>query len=631
VPWTDSNCHLAERDAFFFTNVAWNVMQARNPGETLFGAALPAIVNRPQTCNAYYDGLSINFFAAGGGCINTAYSASVVVHEYGHHVTITIWNFHGKSIPGDMGEGYSDCQSAAALDSNLIGEGFQGPGTIIRDLDNTCMYPASCGTEVHAAGLVIGGAFWHTRVQFANAYGPAGKVTMDEYLYQHFHGAPLDEVESCLEFLLLDDDDANVANGTPEASKFYQGFTVQHGIPFPIQVITITHATLKNTMDQLQPYQVHASGVPVLGGTIASAIVTYAINGGPAVGLVMSSTGGSGYMASIPVQPPGKTISYFLQFQDSSGRTQTLPAAGATAPYTFRTFRRSTFFSDGFETPSGWTSATQAGADDWHNQAPGNPNHAYDPAAAFEGTKCWGNDLSPALNWNGNYPNNVHNHLTSPTLDCSGRTGVAIVYRRWLSVEDGLYDHARIRVSNDGGGSFTTVWENAAGNGTQHHVDTAWVEHAVDISALADNQANVRVRFEMQSDPGLALGGWNVDAFSLASSNTALPLSQIGPGTPFSLTTIRIAGVPGDAVILAADLGLQPTYYDGVGTLSLSVGSPTLLMIFFGSVAIPPSGVIDLTFTVPPASGVTVYLQGVLIPAVWSDLIVTNLLPFTIL
>src|SRR5690606_30525460 len=46
---------------------------------------MPIRVGLAGTCNAFYDGTSLNFFRAGGGCANTAF-CSVVHHEYGHHL-----------------------------------------------------------------------------------------------------------------------------------------------------------------------------------------------------------------------------------------------------------------------------------------------------------------------------------------------------------------------------------------------------------------------------------------------------------------------------------------------------------------------------------------------------------------
>src|SRR6185295_2611266 len=59
----------------------------------------PVNVNVSGTCNAFYDGGSINFYAAGGGCPSTAYG-DVVHHEYGHHLVSV-----AGSGQGQYGEG----------------------------------------------------------------------------------------------------------------------------------------------------------------------------------------------------------------------------------------------------------------------------------------------------------------------------------------------------------------------------------------------------------------------------------------------------------------------------------------------------------------------------------------------
>jgi hypothetical protein len=631
VPWTDTNSLLAERDAFYFTNVSHQNLILHNPTETLFNSSLVANVNVTGTCNAYFttNPLSINFYPAGGGCVNTAYSASIVVHEYGHWVTVATYASHGKSVPGSLGEGFSDCQSGSVLDTPIVGEAWQGPGTMVRTMNNTCQYPSSCGTEVHAWGLVIGGCYWHTRLLFASAYGAAGKTMMDDYLYQHFHSTPANQIESCMDMMLLNDNDANLANGTPDAAKFHQGFTVQHGVPFPIPLIAITHNPLADTMDQLQAQQIHASAtvLPVFPGVIASATLYYALNGGAFVSQAMAPSGPE-WVAAIPAQPAGTAVGYYLEFQDSNANIVKLPPAGAANPFTYKTYRSSQFFFDGFEVASGWVSALVATQNDWHNQAPNNANHAWDPPTAFEGTKCWGNDLSPPGS-NGNYANNVNNNLTSPVLNCTGQTNVSIVYRRWLTVEDGIFDHARLRVSNNNGATYTTVWENAVG---ADHIDTTWVEHTVNISALADNQPQVRVRYELVTDAGLTRGGWTIDAFSLVSADTTLPVSNQGSNTPGGLGVIRASGLVGDSVLLAVDTASVPTFIDGVGTISVNPGSPSILILFDGTQIIPPSGFLDLIFQVPALSGLTAYFQGAIVPVSTNPpLLITNVLVYTIL
>ena len=43
-------------------------------------------VNLNQTCNAYWNGSTLNFFKSGGGCANTGEIAGVSLHEFGHGI-----------------------------------------------------------------------------------------------------------------------------------------------------------------------------------------------------------------------------------------------------------------------------------------------------------------------------------------------------------------------------------------------------------------------------------------------------------------------------------------------------------------------------------------------------------------
>ncbi|HYC76260.1 MAG TPA: hypothetical protein VEI02_01420, partial [Planctomycetota bacterium] len=354
LTWDATNSLQEERDAFFFANRARSTMLLRNPSETLFNTLLPANLNVTGSCNAYYDGTSINFFPPGGGCINTAFSGTVVEHEYGHHVSTTIWWAHGRVVPGHLGEGFSDAQAGACEDTSVVGDGFSGVGTFVRDMNNTCQWPMSCGSGVHARGKVIGGCYWHTRTQFDAAYGAAGKAQFDEYLYQHFHGAPMTETESCLDFLVLNDDDANLANGTPDLPKFVQGFTVQHAVPFPMPLLQIAHAPLGHQCDQLQAVQVRATVASLTGGAITSALLYYNVNGGAFTPVAMTFDGAE-WSASIPVQAGFAAVGYYLSFADGTGNVATSPRGAPAATHVYRNYRPVVFYSDGFESPAGWS------------------------------------------------------------------------------------------------------------------------------------------------------------------------------------------------------------------------------------------------------------------------------------
>jgi len=98
---------------------------------------------------------------------------------------------------------------------------------------------------------------------------------------------------------------------------------------------------------------------------------------------------------------------------------------------------------------------------------------------------------------------------------------VSLKFRRWLGVEQSTYDHAYVRVSNDGS-TWTTVWENST-----EIAETSWSLQEFDISSVADGQATVYLRWTMGSTDGSwQYCGWNIDDVEIWAV----------PATPTSLT-----------------------------------------------------------------------------------------------
>ena len=68
----------------------WNVTEIKMkgisylPGNTWLQGQIQDVVNINQTCNAYWDGIKLNFFKSGGGCSNTGELPGVSLHEWGH-------------------------------------------------------------------------------------------------------------------------------------------------------------------------------------------------------------------------------------------------------------------------------------------------------------------------------------------------------------------------------------------------------------------------------------------------------------------------------------------------------------------------------------------------------------------
>jgi hypothetical protein len=155
---------------------------------------------------------------------------------------------------------------------------------------------------------------------------------------------------------------------------------------------------------------------------------------------------------------------------------------------------------------TGWT--LSGASNDWQIGTPSGING--DPTSAYGGTRVIGNDLTGVGTNLRQYENNLaasSNMITTPAINCAGSTGVTLKFMRWLGVETATYDHVFIRVSNNGA-TWTQVWTNP----TTTITDTAWTQMSYDISAVANNQAAVYIRFEMGlTDGSVAYCGWNID------------------------------------------------------------------------------------------------------------------------
>ena len=97
--------------------------------------------------------------------------------------------------------------------------------------------------------------------------------------------------------------------------------------------------------------------------------------------------------------------------------------------------------------------------------------------------------------------------LTTGALDCANMTQVQLRFWKWLGVETAVFDHAHVAVSNDGS-TWTTVWAHTGDNLS----DTSWSQMILDLSAVADNQLTVYLRWCMgPTDGSVVYAGWNID------------------------------------------------------------------------------------------------------------------------
>jgi C1A family cysteine protease len=128
-----------------------------------------------------------------------------------------------------------------------------------------------------------------------------------------------------------------------------------------------------------------------------------------------------------------------------------------------------------------------------------------DPTSGFTGDNVYGYNLY------GNYPNNLpETYLTTPALNCSKLIKTSVKFRRWLCIDG--FGWGAVEASNDGE-NWTTIWECH-----DWLPDSVWNEMDLDISAVADSQATVYLRWMMTVDNATyTFGGWNIDDIQLVA------------------------------------------------------------------------------------------------------------------
>ncbi|GAB4164232.1 MAG: hypothetical protein Fur0037_29430 [Planctomycetota bacterium] len=185
---------------------------------------------------------------------------------------------------------------------------------------------------------------------------------------------------------------------------------------------------------------------------------------------------------------------------------------------------------------------------------------------------------------------------------------------RWLTVEEGIYDHATVLVNG------TPVWTNQP-NG--HHQDLSWQLVEIPIP-MADNNPSVQIEWHLTSDPGLQLGGWNIDNVEVGTRFTP-PLDvelrmtpeQAAGNSPVNLVINTPAAAP-FALVLGSTGG--PTLFPGIPPLA--VGGPLASFSSWTN----SLGIYSATFNapVPPSAlGLQWFMQVIAIDA-GSNFVVSN-------
>jgi trimeric autotransporter adhesin len=110
----------ASRTAFYEVNKLAEQARGWLPGNTWLQARLTANVNLNNTCNAFWNGSTINFYRSGGGCRNTGELAGVFDHEWGHGLD----HNDANGVLSNSSEAYADIAAIYRLQDSCVGHGF---------------------------------------------------------------------------------------------------------------------------------------------------------------------------------------------------------------------------------------------------------------------------------------------------------------------------------------------------------------------------------------------------------------------------------------------------------------------------------------------------------------------------
>jgi hypothetical protein len=175
----------------------------------------------------------VNFFPQ-SACVNTAYS-SVVLHEMGHWYNVRYLSGNGSD---GFGEGNADIYAMYILNDPVVGKEFNlTGGGPIRDGRNMRQFCGDsnpgCHGGVHNDGEVLMGALWKVRNNLMTTHGMQVGGQIADFLFNSWMNAYNDrQIKSIIEthWLTLDDNDGNIANGTPHHADIDAAFRMQ-GFP----------------------------------------------------------------------------------------------------------------------------------------------------------------------------------------------------------------------------------------------------------------------------------------------------------------------------------------------------------------------------------------------------------------
>ncbi len=478
-------------------------------------------VNVQQNCNAMFDGSAILLFQASDSCQNTALIEDVVFHEYGHRVHTAELIPGVGDFDGAMSEGASDFLAASMTGDPGMGRGFFYIDKPLRDLDpvdSEWTWPRDVG-EIHYTGQIFGGVFWDLRKDLIAQLGETTGVAVVNKLYLGTLRRAIDIPTSLIEALAEDDDDGNLANGTPHECAIRAAFG-RHGMRTATGTVIAPGQLTEKALAIGVHIEVTGRSENCAVDDVVGAELSWvpAFGGVPAAGSGIATPAGTNkFFAQLPLAPQ-ESVYYKAKIKFADGSALILADNFADPYYQLYQGETVKLYCTSFDTTNpfddGWTTGAEG---EENTESPfqwGEPlGGPTDPQAAYSGTKVLG------MNLGGKYNAKQRALVATPPIDIGHYSDVRVHYRRWLAVEDSYFDQAL--VTANGKKAWQNLTADKGDNSALHHIDKEWRFHDVPLSGFFSGH-EVTVGWEVTSDEGLELGGWNLDDVCIVANPNSI-------------------------------------------------------------------------------------------------------------
>jgi hypothetical protein len=209
----------------------------------------------------------------------------------------------------------------------------------------------------------------------------------------------------------------------------------------------------------------------------------------------------TGILGGTPSKAEVGPVSFTVHVEEPS-----LPSNFAEKSFTLNVLPNAYYTSFEGMCPDGWTLTG-----DWECGVP----TLVGPATAYVGTQCLGTKI--AANYS-NQQTYVGTTATSPDIDLTGAPSSLLTFRMWIDTEGSTYDGVNLKVSTDGGMSYTvvtgvspayplTIATQPAWGG--HQSGLGWQLMQADLAPYAGQV--VRLRFSFQTDTSGVFPGVYID------------------------------------------------------------------------------------------------------------------------